>query len=144
MPFDQLLLILGEAEEVSVLGQVLEPGVALGILRQLVFRHEAVVGGVVPAGILVFIDVASLMDERHHGLHCPMVLRRGGAEELVGADLQQLPGIHKIGDETVAVLTRRDPFGGGFVGDPLAVLVGPGDQAGIHPVAAMKAGQNVA
>ena len=140
--FEELVAVLGEAEEVGFFFGPLDlgagcDGVALAVADLgFVFCVVGFVADGVPAGVLAEVDVTVLFHALPDGLGCYIVVGVGGADEAVVADVQGV--VHGL--EACGVLVGE--FLGGFA-ELLAVLVGAGHEAYVEAVEELEAGQHV-
>ena len=137
--------MLLHAEEVVALaaGLRLPPVVRAAAVDQLALAEEALAADAVEALVLAVVDVAAVVDRPQDVAHHPGVAFLGGADEVVVADEQRLPGVAEaLGHAVDEGLGIGAGAPGGEV-DVLAVLVGAGQVEGVVAVEAVEAGQEV-
>ena len=96
------------------------------------------------AAVRTFVDVAALLQSGEHGLHAAHVPGLGGADEVVVGDLHAVPQTAELARDLVDKLLRRAAGGGGRALDLLPVLVGAGEEPGVHAHHALAPGDGIA
>ena len=136
---EQPVLIRRELEEVVVLVDELDLARALRarVVRvQLVLGVVRLVGDAVPALVLALVDLASVVEHLHEVLDPALVALLGRADEVVVADVEQLPDVEELRRDGVHPVLGRRAVLLGRLGDLLAVLVESGEEPDVvatHP-----------
>ncbi len=97
----------------------------------------------IKAAVLPKVDVAALVDPAEDLLDHPHVVGVGGADETIVADVQFVPSLAELGADAIHKLLNRQAGPAGRLYHLVAVLVGAGLEAGLHPQEAMKPGQGI-
>ncbi len=128
-------LVLRHLEEVVLLLDEGERGLVIGALavHDLLLGVEPLAAVAIPAAVLAEVDLARVEETLQDLLHHFLVPRLGGADEVVVGDAQPPPRLAEDRRDLVRVGLRRLPGRGRHLGDPLAVLVGAGEE--VHAVA---------
>ncbi len=137
--------VLLHAEEVVGLGAVLRLDLVLGALAvdQLLLRVVALALHAVEAGVLAVDDVAGVVDALQHLAHDLLVALLGGADEVVVADAEAVPGGAELPGDVVGVRLRRLAVRLSGLLDVLAVLVGAREEEGVVALEAVEARDDV-
>ena len=135
-----LVRILGEAEEVSLLLRVLDLSAAVGALavHQLALRPEGLAGLAVLAHIFALVDIPLVVHGFEDLLNGGDVVIVGGTDKTVIADVHQLPQVQNAPfslHDVVYILLGGDPGGLGLILNLLPVLIGAGKE---HDVVALE------
>ena len=137
--FFDLLLVLGETEEIGFLLGVLYLTAAVGTLavHQLGVGPEGLAGNAVFALVSALVDVAVVVHLFKNFLDALHMIIIGGADEAVVGDVHQLPQILDAAlaaDHVVHELLGGDAGGLGLLFDLQAVFIGTGQKQ--HVIAA--------
>ena len=112
-------------------------------VHQVPLQVKALAAEAIEPAVLPEIDVPGvvhpLQDLGHH-LH---VGRIGGADVMIVADIEVVPGLPEPAADLVDELLDRQAHGGGGVHDLVAVLVGAGLEAHFPAQEAVKPGQGI-
>ncbi len=141
---DQGLLVLAHAEEVVLLadGDHGVAGRALAV-QQLLLGVEALLGDIVPALVVVGVDLALGPQVGEHALHHCLVLGHRRADVEVVADAQPFPDLGEARAQLVAVFLRAHAPLLGRLLHLLAVLVRAGQKERRVPEQAVVAREHV-
>ncbi len=141
----QPVLVLAHPEEVVFFLEIGGGGfvVRAEAVHQVPLQIKALAAEAIEPAVLPEIDIPGLVhppqDLGHH-LH---VGRVGGADVIVVADVQVVPGLPEPAADLIHELFDREISGRGGLHDLVAVLVGAGLEAHFLPQEAMETGQGV-
>ncbi len=112
-------------------------------VHQVALQVEGLAAEAVEAAVFAEVDVAALVDPAEDLLDHLDVVRVGGADVAVVADVQVIPGLAEPGADAVhELLDRQAGLDRGFH-HLVAVFIGAGLEAGLCAHEAMKPGQGV-
>ena len=145
VPVEQGLLEGRQGEEPVLLAEVLDRAVVdrAVAVDQVVLGVVRLAGHAVQALVGVLVDVAVVLGRGQQLLHGGVVAGLGGADEVVVADVQQLPGLAVAGAGDVGLLLGAEAVLLGGPGHLQAVLVGPGQEEDVLAEQPVPPGQAV-
>ncbi len=143
---EQAVLVAREAEEVVLLGDVLDDRAvdraALAVV-ELVLLVVELAAHAVEALVAVELDVAAVVDPLEELLHRHLVPGLGGADVVVVGDVEVVPRGTEEGAVAVGPLERGDVVGLGRPLDLEPVLVGAGEEHDVVAPEPAPPGQDV-
>ena len=152
VPVEQRLGERRQAKEPVLLGQPLDRlavdlaqrrVAARGVLDEVVVVVVGLAGHAVPALVGARVDVAVVVDPLHEGLDGVDLSGLGGADEVVEADLQQVPGLAVAVGVQLGVLGGRAASCFGRPRHLLAVLIGAGEEEHLVADQTVPTGQRI-
>ena len=145
MIVDEPVLVLAHAEEVVFFLEIGGGGfvVRAEAVHQVPLQVKALAAEAIEPAVLPEVNVPGLVHPGQDLLHHPHVGRVGGADVVVVADVQVVPGPAEAGADLVHELLDRQARGGGGFQHLVAVLVGAGLEADLLPQEAVEAGQGI-
>ena len=142
---DEPVLVFAHAEEVVFF---LEEGgdrfvVRAAAVHQVPLQVKALAAEAIEPAVLPEVNVPGVVHPLQDLLHHAHVGRVGGADVVVVADIQAVPGPAEAGADLVHEVLDRQAHGGGGFQDLVAVFVGAGLEAHLLPQEAVAAGQGI-
>ena len=137
--------VLAHLEEIAFFRHLFDGAAAVGAfaVHKLVFRPVAFTGDAVPAFVVLFVDIALVVNLLHDLLDHFDVAFLGRADKVIVGDIQPLPQGLEARDDLVDVLLRRHAFLGGLTLDFLAVFVAARQEEHIVSLRAVVTGQGI-
>ena len=143
---EELVRIVGKAEEISFLLRPLDLAAAVGAFAvfELRFRPESLTGGTVPAFVFALVDFTLIVKRAENLLHGFLVVIIRGADKTVVADIQKLPKVAEAFYHLIYIFLGGNTLFFRIVLNFLAVLVRAGQEHHVIPLQALITGNRVA
>ena len=123
---DQPLLVAGHPEKIVLFGDLLRRSQVVGAIAvdQLLFRQIALAASAIEAAVFIEIDIPQVIYLLQNALHHGHMGRIGGADEMIGLNVEHGPGLAEDGADPVDVFPRRDILAFRRFDDLVAMFVG--------------------
>ncbi|MCG3173220.1 MAG: hypothetical protein GMKNLPBB_01398 [Myxococcota bacterium] len=142
---DKPFLALAHAEEIIGLFNVFDwqTGLRTFAVHEVLFGPETFRRGGIPARVFFRVDFPRVIQPLQNRLHHLFVPWLRGADEIIVADVEFLPGVLKVDHEEIRVLLGRTVEFRCRLLDLLSMLVGSGQEKHVVPQRAMVARQHI-
>ena len=126
--FQNSILIFGQFKEITFFRHFFYRAAAVRAFAvyKLAFQPVRFARNAVQTFIILFINVALVINFLQYSLHYFMVAFFAGADKIIVGNVQHFPQFFKVGNNRVNILNRRNAFFGCFALNFQAVFVAAG------------------